>query len=137
MFDHLSIGVRELARSVAFYDAVLGALGQVRLGGSARAATWGPPGFTGEAPFAVIATEHAAPGAAVHLAFAAREPSAVDAFHAAALAHGGRCDGPPGIRLHYDPGYYAAFVLDPDGHRLEAVVHLPVSAPAATDPHPP
>lgn len=134
MFDHLSIGVRELARSLAFYDAALGALGLVRLGGNARCGTWGPPGFAGEAPFAVIATEGAAPGAAAHLAFAASDPAAVDAFHAAALAHGGRCDGPPGIRRHYDPGYYAAFVLDPDGHRLEAVVHLPVSEPAATDP---
>ena len=69
--------------------------------------------------------DEAGPAAAHHLAFQAASRSAVDVFHAAALAHGGTCDGPPGIREHYDPGYYAAFVRDPDGHRLEAVVHEP------------
>ena len=68
-----------------------------------------------------------APGAGFHLAFSAPDRAAVDAFHAAALAHGGSDDGPPGVRLHYDPGYYAAFVRDPDGHRHEAVVHEPVA----------
>lgn len=123
MFDHLSIGVTSLDRSLRFYDAALGALGHVRLGGNARSGTYGPPGFTGEAPFAVIAWPGAGPMPGLHLAFAADDRAAVDAFYAAALASGGRCDGPPGVRDAYDPGYYAAFVLDPDGHRVEAVVH--------------
>lgn len=126
MFDHVSIGISELDRSLRFYDAVLGALGHVRLGGNARCGTYGPSDFTGEAPFAVIRWPGAAPMPGLHLAFAAQDRGAVNAFHAAALSAGGRCDGPPGIRENYGPGYYAAFVLDPDGHRLEVVVHEPV-----------
>ncbi|MCK6573284.1 VOC family protein [Myxococcota bacterium] len=125
MFDHLSLGVTDLARSAAFYDATLFALGYVRLAQNARSVCYGPPGFVGEAPFAIIAHGDAAqaPGAGFHLAFRAPDRAAVDAFHAAALEHGGVDEGGPGIRAHYDPGYYAAFVRDPDGHRLEAVVH--------------
>jgi hypothetical protein len=67
------------------------------------------------------------PERGLHLALAARDRHAVDRFHAAAVAAGARDDGPPGIRENYDPGYYAAFVIDHDGHRLEAVVHEPVS----------
>ena len=128
--DHLSLGVADLARAAAFYDAALSALGHVRLAQNARSVCYGPPGYTGEAPFAIIAhgAEAHAPGAGFHLAFRAPDRAAVDAFHAAALAHGGTDEGPPGVRLHYDPGYYAAFVRDPDGHRLEAVVHEPVAA---------
>jgi catechol 2,3-dioxygenase-like lactoylglutathione lyase family enzyme len=125
MFDHLSLGVADLDRAVAFYDAALGALGQVRLWRTARAAGYGPEGFTGEAPLAVIqhGADARAPGPGFHLALAARSREAVDRFHAAALATGGVDEGLPGIREHYDPGYYAAFVRDPDGHRLEAVLH--------------
>ncbi|MEZ4458779.1 MAG: VOC family protein [bacterium] len=124
MYDHLSLGVCDLDRSVAFYDAALGALGLVQLWVTPRAAGYGPAGFTGEAPFAVIAFgEDAKPSVGLHVAFSAQHRDQVDAFHAAALAQGGVCDGPPGIRENYDPGYYAAFVLDPSGHRLEAVVH--------------
>ena len=125
MFDHLSLGVSDLARAVTFYDAVLAPLGFVRLGGNARSATYGPPGFTGEAPLGLIAFGPGAtpPERGLHLAFAALDRAAVDGFHAAAVANGGTDDGPPGIRTNYDPGYYAAFVVDPDGHRLEAVVH--------------
>jgi catechol 2,3-dioxygenase-like lactoylglutathione lyase family enzyme len=65
----------------------------------------------------------AAPGAGFHLAFAADTREAVDSFHRAALQHGGRDDGPPGLRPAYGPGYYAAFVVDPDGHRVEAVIN--------------
>ena len=125
MYDHLSVGVSDLARSVAFYDAALAPLGHHRMFRTGRAAGWGPEGFEGEAPFAVIALGDgaAAPEPGLHLAFAATRRAQVDAFHAAALAAGGVDDGPPGIRERYDPGYYAAFVIDPDGHRLEAVVH--------------
>lgn len=125
MFDHLSIGVEDLARAATFYDAALGALGYVRLSQNARSVCYGPTGFAGEAPFAIIAhgAEARRPGPGVHLAFTAPNRAAVDGFHAAALAAGGVDEGPPGIRENYDPGYYAAFVRDPDGHRLEAVLH--------------
>ena len=125
MLDHLSLGVTDLARAAAFYDAALAPLGHVRLGQSPRSVSYGRPGFTGEAPFAILAIDPLAspPRPGLHLAFAAPDRHAVDRFHAAALAAGGTDDGPPGIRAHYDPGYYAAFVRDPDGHRLEAVVH--------------
>lgn len=132
MFDHLSLGVADLDRAVALHDAALEPLGLVRLWRTARAVGYGPPGFTGEAPLALI--EHGAdarpPGAGFHLALAATSREAVDRFHAAAVAHGAIDDGPPGIREQYGPGYYAAFVRDPDGHRLEAVLHEPVAAPA-------
>lgn len=123
MFDHLSIGVTDLEHSAAFYAAVLEPLGIVELGRNPRSVVYGPPGFEGEAPLGIIRVDAPPTSAAFHLALSATTRDAVDAFHAAALAHGGRDDGPPGIREHYDPGYYAAFVLDPDGHRLEAVLH--------------
>ena len=125
MFDHISIGVSDLERSVTFYDAALAPLGHVRLWIQPRAAGYGPPGFEGEAPFAIIrfGDEMRAPEPGLHLAFSATSRASVDGFHAEGVAHGGTCDGPPGIRNHYGPGYYAAFVVDPDGHRLEAVVH--------------
>jgi catechol 2,3-dioxygenase-like lactoylglutathione lyase family enzyme len=125
LYDHVSIGVDDLERAAVFYDAVLGALGYARLWRTARAAGYGPLGFEGEAPFAIVhgGSEVSPPGRGFHIAFRASSRDAVDRFHAAALATGGLDDGPPGIREHYDPGYYAAFVRDPDGHRLEAVLH--------------
>lgn len=125
MLDHISLGVSELARSMTFYDAALAPLGLVRLWENARSAGYGPPGWRGEAPLAIIAMHGDAPvtGAGTHLALRATDRSAVDHFYHHALAAGGTDHGPPGIRNHYNPGYYAAFVLDPDGHRLEAVVH--------------
>jgi catechol 2,3-dioxygenase-like lactoylglutathione lyase family enzyme len=124
LFDHLSLGVSNLQRSAGFYDAVLAALGYVRLSENVRSVCYGPPGFKGEAPFAIIRAEDAkALSPAFHLAFAAASRDAVDQFHKSALEMGGFDDGPPGIRENYDPGYYAAFVRDLDGHRLEAVLH--------------
>jgi len=127
VFDHLSLGVADLDRASVFYDAVLAALGYVRLSHNPRHVAYGPPGFTGEAPFAILprGVDARAPGPGFRLAFAAPSREAVDGFHAAALAAGGVDDGPPGIRYGDDPGYYAAFVLDLDGHRLEAVLHEP------------
>ena len=128
MFDHLSIGVKDLARAAAFYDAALAPLGHVRLFESPRAVCYGPSGFTGaEPPFAILPAADAAPAARFHLAFAAASRDAVDRFHAAAVTAGGTDDGAPGIRLNYDPGYYAAFVFDLDGYRVEAVYHEPVA----------
>ncbi len=124
MFHHLSVGVSSLDRAAAFYEPTLAALGYVRLWRNARGAGFGPEGFEGEAPFAIV--EHGAeaspPGPGAHIAFAAPSQEAVDRFHAAAVRAGGVDEGPPGIRAHYDPAYYAAFVRDPDGHRIEAVV---------------
>jgi catechol 2,3-dioxygenase-like lactoylglutathione lyase family enzyme len=123
VFDHLSIGVKDLDRSAAFYDAVLATLGHVRLVDHVRAKCYGPAGFTkGEPPFAILApSEGEVVTHRFHLAFSATSREQVQAFHAAALAAGGTDDGPPGLR--YDSPYYAAFVKDPDGHRLEAVLH--------------
>src|SRR5262245_3673023 len=112
MFDHLSVGVEDLQRAAAFYDAVLAPLGCVRLSQNARSVCYGPRGFTGEAPFAIIAFGSKAkpPELGLHIAFAAGSRAAVDQFHAAALSVGGADEGPPGVRENYDPGYYAAFV---------------------------
>jgi catechol 2,3-dioxygenase-like lactoylglutathione lyase family enzyme len=128
VLDHLSVGVENLERAAAFYDAALGALGYVRLSHNPRHVAYGPEGFTGEAPFAILAmgAEVKAPRGGFHLAFAAPSREAIDRFHAAALAAGGVDEGPPGIRENYNPGYYAAFVRDLDGHRLEAVLHEPL-----------
>ena len=121
MLGHLSFGVTDLARAMRFYDAALGALGYRRVWADETAAGYGEAG--GDDRLALkLRPGAAAPGAGFHLAFAAPGRAAVDAFHAAALAAGGRDDGPPGPRPHYGPRYYAAFVIDPDGYRLEAVV---------------
>lgn len=127
MFDHLSIGVGDLDRAAAFYGAALAPLGYVQLFRNDRAVAYGPAGFTGEAPFAILdsGADRKPPDHSIHIAFAAPSREAVDRFHAAALAAGGVDQGPPGIRDNYNPGYYAAFVADLDGHRLEAVLHEP------------
>ncbi|HLI66770.1 MAG TPA: VOC family protein [Caulobacteraceae bacterium] len=121
MLGHISFGVRDLGRSIRFYDAVLGALGYVRLVSSDHVAGYGVRGASNER-FAIMRHPEAGPppGPGFHLAFAAPSREAVDAFHAAALRFGGVDDGAPGLRPQYGPGYYAAFVLDPDGHKLEA-----------------
>jgi catechol 2,3-dioxygenase-like lactoylglutathione lyase family enzyme len=121
MLGHLSFGVADLARAIAFYDAALAPLGAVRVWASGTGAGYGPPGGNDRLALKRQAGPVAPPGPGFHLAFAAPDRAAVDAFHRAALASGGRCNGPPGLRPHYGPTYYAAFVIDPDGHRLEAV----------------
>lgn len=126
---HLSLGVTDLSQSVRFYDATLAPLGLVRVWSDLR------PGAAGQAVGYGIAgggdllalKEHAsgdpvATGVGFHLALAAPSREAVHRFHALALAHGGHDAGAPGPRPAYGPHYYAAFVLDPDGHRLEAVI---------------
>lgn len=125
MLHHLSIGVTDLERSARFYDAVLAPLGYVARSRNERHVAYGPPGFAGEPPFAILPVRDGGPPVLprFHLAFRATEPAQVHAFHAAALAHGAIDDGPPGTRPTYDPSYYTAFVIDPDGYRLEAVVY--------------
>jgi catechol 2,3-dioxygenase-like lactoylglutathione lyase family enzyme len=121
MIGHLSLGVGDLERAVRFYDAALGALGFARVWSTARSAGYGTTG--GNDRLALFAHPGAAspPGPGFHLAFAASDRAAVDRFHQAAIATGGRDVGPPGLREKYSPTYYAAFVIDPDGHKLEAV----------------
>jgi catechol 2,3-dioxygenase-like lactoylglutathione lyase family enzyme len=127
MLHHLSLGVRDVERSAAFYDAVLSPLGHVRVwsdlrpGERGQAVGYGPPG-AGDALALKQHDASAPPGPGFHLAFAAPSRAAVDAFHAVALAHGGKDNGAPGLRPHYGPHYYAAFIVDPDGHRIEAVI---------------
>jgi catechol 2,3-dioxygenase-like lactoylglutathione lyase family enzyme len=131
MLDHVSLGVGDIARSRAFYDAVLRPLGLVRIvdfRGNKGADYGAAPGSTGVEFTITEETGAVVPPRGSHLCFRAGDRGAVDAFHAAALAAGGRDDGKPGPR-HYHAAYYAAFVLDPDGHRIEAVCHAP-EAPA-------
>ncbi|WP_294636857.1 VOC family protein [uncultured Aquabacterium sp.] len=118
LIDHIQLVVRDLPASQRFYTAVLGVLG-VPLGGSADDYFWA------DELFVSTATSAAAQGVLTgrhHLAFQAKDRAMVEAFHAAALANGGKDNGPPGERP-YHPGYYAAFVLDPDGNNIEAVFH--------------
>jgi len=121
VLDHLSLGVSDLQRSIRFYDAVFAPLGYERLWTEDKAAGYGPRGgqdklalFQQDEPLVAIP-----PG--LHLAFTAATRDAVDAFHAAGLAAGAADRGAPGLRAHYAPGYYAAFLSDPDGWKVEAV----------------
>ena len=136
MLHHLSFGVLDLQRAGRFYDAVLSPLGYVRIFEDDTALGYGYPGGDDKLSLKLV-PRPAAPGDGVHLAFAARSHAQVDAFHAAALRHGGRCNGAPGLRPDYGDDYYAAFVVDPDGYRLEAVINVPVepgAGAAGTEP---
>ncbi|HEY9104794.1 VOC family protein [Chitinimonas sp.] len=129
MLHHLSFGVADIDRAAAFYDATLAALGYGRVwediedGEPDSAVGYGLE--TGKDLFAIKQRGTAAspPGAGFHLAFTAPSREAVDRFHTAALAHGGQDNGAPGLRPDYGPHYYAAFVIDPDGYRIEAVIN--------------
>ena len=120
MIDHVSVAVRDLAASARFYRAVLATLGHAEL--VVRPAT---VGFGKTYPeYWINLRPTGAPAAAdsgAHVCLRAPSRAAVEAFHAAALAQGGTCDGPPGERAASTPGYYAAFVRDLDGNRIEAV----------------
>ena len=134
MLDHLGLRVADYARSRAFYERALAPLGfavvmeltAAETGGSYAGCGFGPP----RRPHFWIGagTDGIAPSGAAHFAFSAASRAAVDAFHAAALAAGGRDNGAPGLRPHYHADYYGAFVIDPDGHNIEAVCHLPEDA---------
>ncbi|QSX77860.1 VOC family protein [Agrilutibacter solisilvae] len=118
LIDHVQLVVKDLPASQAFYTAILDVLG-VPVGGT------GEDYFWADELFVSTAGSEAAQGKLTgrhHLAFQARDRAMVDAFHRAALAHGGRDNGAPGER-EYHPGYYAAFALDPDGNNIEAVHH--------------
>jgi catechol 2,3-dioxygenase-like lactoylglutathione lyase family enzyme len=121
MLSHLSFGVRDLERAAAFYDRILAPLGYARVWSSEKGVGFGPPSAADKLALFAWPAQAEPPGPGFHLAFAAPTRAAVDAFHAAALEAGGRDEGAPGLRPHYGPDYYAAFVIDPDGHKLEAV----------------
>jgi catechol 2,3-dioxygenase-like lactoylglutathione lyase family enzyme len=123
MIDHVSVAVSDLERSARFYDATLAPLGLSRL--VTRPATIGfgkaYPEFWINLRADMMPVE---PGSGVHICLRAKSTDEVDAFHAAALSAGGSSDGAPGLRPHDRVRYYAAFVRDPDGNRIEAVTFL-------------
>jgi catechol 2,3-dioxygenase-like lactoylglutathione lyase family enzyme len=119
MIDHLSIGVADIARARRFYDAALAPLGHRCLGADAGSLGYGDASVR----FWVLKVARpvpADPESGLHVCFTAPTRESVDAFHAAALEHGGADNGAPGLRAGYAPDYYAGFVTDPDGYRLEA-----------------
>lgn len=123
MISHVSVGVTDVAKAAAFYDAVLATLGFKRVMSMTHANAWGEkfPTFWAQKPFDQQAPS---PGNGVHVCFNAASKEAVDAFYASGLKHGGRDDGPPGLRPDYTPNYYAAFLKDPDGNKIEALYFL-------------
>ena len=121
VIDHVSVGVSDLARSREFYRHALTPLGFAEIGVWREGAEDVAFGLEEADDFA-ISTAYGT-SSPVHVAFAADRREQVDAFYAAALAAGGRDHGPPGLRPDYSDGYYGAFVLDPDGHNIEAVHH--------------
>jgi len=134
MIDHLGVTASNFETSRLFYGPALVALGVTPMMEVTPEQTGGYHGIgygQDGKPFFWLSNEMrpgatgGARGAGVHIAFAAQNHAAVDAFYAAALANGGRDNGPPGLRPHYHPNYYAAFVLDPDGFNVEAVCHMP------------
>lgn len=126
MFDHVKFGVSDYAASRTFYLRALEPLGVV-------VASEGEPSYgvelcvpEGKSSLCLFQTDEKP--AHLHLAFVAETRSQVDAFHRASLETGGKDNGPPGVRPHYHANYYAAFVLDPDGHNIEVVCHAPERA---------
>ena len=119
MLDHIAIHTNQFDALTRFYDAVLTPLGYAKLASYEDVA-----GFGHDKPELWIGATQAKP-TPIHIALAAPGNAAVDTFYAAALAAGAKDHGPPGLRPDYSPGYYAAFVLDPDGNNLEAVYHQP------------
>jgi len=120
VIDHMAVGVTDLARSRDFYTLALAPLGFEEIGPWSDANREVSFGLKEANDFA-ISTEYGS--SPIHIAFAADSREQVDAFHAAALEAGGRDNGAPGERPEYSEGYYGAFVLDPDGHNVEAVHH--------------
>jgi len=119
MIDHLSIGVRDVAKAKRFYDAALEPLGYRCLSEGAGSLGYGED----TVQLWISAAERPVPAddkSGLHVCFGAPTRKSVDAFHAAALGAGGRDNGKPGLRSDYDANYYAAFVVDPDGYRIEA-----------------
>ena len=124
MIDHITFGVTDFARSVAFYDCAFAALGVTRVFTVPLEHSGGVnvTGYGDDTPWFWIAEERATTGT-LHIALRAPDRASVDAFYDAAIKAGGTDNGAPGVRPHYHANYYGAFVLDPDGHNIEAVCH--------------
>jgi catechol 2,3-dioxygenase-like lactoylglutathione lyase family enzyme len=135
MYSHITVGTSKLTRAMRFYDAALAPLGLKRRRTFKIAASYAPDDYSGvNDPFWVVRPydqKDATAGNGVTVAFDAPTRAAVDAFHVAALAAGGADEGPPGIREHYHPNYYGAYVRDLDGNKLCVVCHNSVAAVAA------
>jgi catechol 2,3-dioxygenase-like lactoylglutathione lyase family enzyme len=119
MIDHVSIGVRDVAKTKLFYDAALKPLGYTCLSEGEGSLGYGRDSVA----LWISSAEHPVPAdvkSGLHFCFTAPTARSVDAFYAAGLSNGGRDNGEPGLRADYGPGYYAAFIVDPDGYRLEA-----------------
>jgi catechol 2,3-dioxygenase-like lactoylglutathione lyase family enzyme len=125
LIDHIQLVVKDLPSSRRFFESVLDVLG-IPLGGESETFFW-----IDELVVSSISSEAAQgrPTGRAHLAFQAKDRAMVEAFHRAGLAAGGRDNGPPGVRA-YHPGYYAAFLLDPDGNNIEVVFHGPAERSA-------
>ena len=120
MIDHVSIGVRDVATAKAFYDAVFAPLGYSCQSAGDSYLGYGTQDATQLWVLAASAPVPANPSSGLHFCFKAPTRASVDAFYKAALAHGGKDNGAPGVRTDYGENYYAAFVVDPDGYRMEA-----------------
>jgi catechol 2,3-dioxygenase-like lactoylglutathione lyase family enzyme len=128
MLDHIGFPVRDFASAKAFYTEALAPLGYglvmevtPEMSGGSSHAGFGPP----HRPHFWIGNAAGPLAGNLHVAFAAKERQAVEAFYKAAIAAGARDNGAPGLRPHYHPDYYGAFVISPDGHNIEAVCHAP------------
>ena len=126
MLDHISLGVSDLAKSRQFYDAALRHVGLERiLDFEDRGSDYGAMAAPLGVEFTITREGLPRPSLGMHICFRALDRDGVRRFHRAAIEAGGRDDGPPGLRARYHTDYFSAFVLDPDGHRIEAVCHRP------------
>ncbi|MFT4183837.1 MAG: VOC family protein [Rhizobium sp.] len=131
MLHHISLGVSDIERSAQFYDAAVAPLGYVRVwedirpGEMGQAVGYGIAGGGDKLALKSCPEGQRPPGPGFHLALAAPSRQAVIDFHEAAIEHGGTDNGSPGLRPHYGPYYFAAFVIDLDGHHIEAVFNSP------------
>jgi len=125
--DHIGINVTDYGRSKTFYERALAPLGITLVMEYGKAAGFGrnkkPDFWIGEGKTSFQKPEHLAHITPVHVCFTAKSRAEVEAFHAAALAAGGRDNGKPGLRPEYHANYFGAFVIDPDGHNVEAAIH--------------
>jgi len=123
MFSHVTLGSNDFAKAEKFYDAVMAVLGHPVFFKASGVLAYGTA--RGEKLFVLKPFDNkgARPGNGVHAAFKVEARATVDAFHAAALANGGSDEGAPGLRPHYHPNYYGAYVRDPDGNKIQAVCH--------------
>jgi catechol 2,3-dioxygenase-like lactoylglutathione lyase family enzyme len=123
MLHHFSLAVTDLERAANFYDAALSPLGYVRVWTHKTAVGYGSAGGGDNFAIKLRPERVVVPGEGFHVAFSAPSREAVGAFYKAALEHGGKDNGPAGLHLEYGTHYFAAFVFDPDGYRIEAVIN--------------